>query len=516
MSVFHELRPLAFLLRVAAVAALVGACSAVETPGDDASRYLSEDYFPGMALLEPISFSTDGAWSLRYYRGSRRPEGAITSVEAAGWRKLDDAVVALESALRLPPLEQFQSPRALFDAQGRPLEALEDLRRAPVAFFLEIGVWIWPPVRVGFEQEVQGVNGKRATLRTLSLRPKIFEVRDFLSPTETEDVMRIGEKQGLTASKGNLQSADLKKGVAHSKFRTSTQAWLDNELSPLIADLDTRVSELTRVPASHNEAVQLLRYETGQYYHGHMDWGELELYPDQRGAWLRNHFGHQGRLATVFWYLNDVAVGGETIFPKHNQPICEPDSMGGPHTRHCPGAHDPDMSSCEHGLRVRPRAGTVVMWYNYHASGRGDRNALHSGCPVGANLTKWSANKWVSIKPRTSRATWVDDHPAIARFGWTGEGAKPDPNACSISFENHFAEEASVMWVNPSSGAAKALSRVAPGKDARLRSFRDASFYLQVGERATDARVVCRPPETRAVLTKGFVLRDAAQGSDEL
>lgn len=116
----------------------------------------------------------DGPWSLRFYRGSRRPNGAPTSVEAAGWRKLDDAVVALESALRLPPLEQFQSPRALFDAQGRPLEALEDLRRAPVAFFLEIGVWIWPPVRVGFEQEVQGVNGKRAVLRTLSLRPKVL------------------------------------------------------------------------------------------------------------------------------------------------------------------------------------------------------------------------------------------------------------------------------------------------------------------------------------------------------
>jgi len=233
-----------------------------------------------------------------------------------------------------------------------------------------------------------------------------------------------------------LQSRDRDKGTAHAQFRTSKQAWLSNSLSPLVKELDDRVSQLTRVPASHNEAVQLLRYGEGQYYHGHMDWTELELYPDQRNVWVDSHYGFQGRLATVFWYLNDVEQGGETIFPKYGQKVCEPLKRGGPSTRYCPGSEDPEMASCEKGLKVPPRQGTVILWYNYHPSGRGDRNSLHAGCPVGENLTKWSANKWVRIKPNNARASWIEDHPALKRHGWSGAGVPPDPNSCQVSFRN--------------------------------------------------------------------------------
>merc|ERR1712117_774489 len=101
------------------------------------------------------------------------------------------------------------------------------------------------------------------------------------------------------------------------------------------------------------------------------------------------------------------------------------------------GAH-----KCEVGLKVKPKRGSVVMWYNYHANGRGDVNALHAGCPVGEGLVKWSANKWVRIKPMygkgTERPRWIKDHPAIKRFAWKGEEGKKkvDPNSCEIIFEN--------------------------------------------------------------------------------
>ena len=86
-----------------------------------------------------------------------------------------------------------------------------------------------------------------------------------------------------------MQSNDLKKGTSHAAFRTSRpvddhlvtelssvrQAWLANDLAPIIQELDERTSRLTRIPASHNEPVQLLRYDTGTYYHAHMDWTEL-------------------------------------------------------------------------------------------------------------------------------------------------------------------------------------------------------------------------------------------------
>ena len=51
-------------------------------------------------------------------------------------------------------------------------------------------------------------------------------------------------------------------------------------------------------------------------------------------------------------YLNDVENGGETILPKHQQPICNPGSMGGPTSRSCRSSWDPETSSCDHGLKV--------------------------------------------------------------------------------------------------------------------------------------------------------------------
>merc|ERR1712196_428950 len=106
-------------------------------------------------------------------------------------------------------------------------------------------------------------------------------------------------------------------------------------------------------------------------------------------------------------YLNDVAEGGETIFLNYDDPLCE--------DHPCPDGKVVEMESCEEGLKVEPREGTVILWYNFHPNGRRDPNSLHAACPVGANLTKWSANKWVKIKPDRSQASWMDDHPALER-----------------------------------------------------------------------------------------------------
>merc|ERR1712061_434625 len=123
------------------------------------------------------------------------------------------------------------------------------------------------------------------------------------------------------------------------------------------------------------------------------------------------------------------------------------------------------MTSCEKGLKVAPRRGSVILWYNYHPSGRGDRNALHAGCPVGTNLTKWSANKWVRIKPNDARADWVDDHPALARHGWVGtQGrAEVDPDACPVTFRNAATVVVDLMWLPPGGGDPQRLAVIAAG-----------------------------------------------------
>jgi len=252
---------------------------------------------------------------------------------------------------------------------------------------------------------------------------------------------------------------------------------------------------------SHNEDVQVLKYSQGQYYHSHMDWTELELYPDQKQVWKDAHFGYQDRLATVFWYLNDVPAGGETVFPKHNQTICAPKLRGGPGTSSCEGSWDPDITSCEGGIKIKPVTGTALLWYNFHASGRGDRNSLHGGCPVGRGYTKWSGNKWVNIKPLSSKSSWINGHPALARHGWADAR---DASPCKITFENNAKEKVGIMWKN-NAGKLQQLGRLPPGTMVSQNSFNGHKFVLQGKSRQT-REVWCKAPEIHFALTQDFEL----------
>lgn len=476
-----------------------------------AQTYLSEDYFPGMHLLD---VSSD---SLVAYRGGQQPN---TPEPLGGFAplavKMPDSMAefrkSLERGLEIPEREELQLDWVVYDRQGILIEDLDALRNAELAFVLEIGVWIWPPVRIGFQQVASNVGGKSAVLTTLSTRPKIFEVKNFLADNETQVVMDVGAKQGLVNSKGMMQSKDLAKGTADSEFRTSRQTWLSRGLHPVIGELDERTAELTRVPTSHQEPAQLLRYDEGAYYHNHNDWAELELYPDQKNMWARSHMGYQDRLATVFWYLNDIPEGGETNFPKHGQKICSPLHRGGPSVRHCSGAYDPPANQCKVGLAVKPQKGSVVMWYNFHASGRGDVNSLHAGCPVGKGLVKWSANKWVRIKPGSAMPKWVDGHPALKRLRWKGENAKADPSLCSVEFINGGGEEVEIMWKG-GTGQGTSLGSLGSGKSMNMDSHKGHKFFMQSGTRKSN-EVTCKPPNTRVKLDANFELN--VEGRKEL
>jgi prolyl 4-hydroxylase len=86
-------------------------------------------------------------------------------------------------------------------------------------------------------------------------------------------------------------------------------------------------------------------------------------------------------MITVFWYLSDVEEGGETVFPRFG------------------GAPQPSsMSNCDHGLKVKPVRGKVIIFYSLKADGSLDPLSLHGACPVKQGV-KWAANKWVWNAP---------------------------------------------------------------------------------------------------------------------
>lgn len=99
------------------------------------------------------------------------------------------------------------------------------------------------------------------------------------------------------------------KGKESKEFRTSTQARLDRTESLMLREIDERISRLTKVPAPHNEQVQILRYEKTQYYAAHLDNWDPAFYTTEGSEFIEH--GHNNRLITVFWYLTDVSEGGD-------------------------------------------------------------------------------------------------------------------------------------------------------------------------------------------------------------
>jgi prolyl 4-hydroxylase len=78
--------------------------------------------------------------------------------------------------------------------------------------------------------------------------------------------------------------------------------------------------------------------------------------------------------------LNDVEEGGHTAFPQAKLP----DS---------PDTYARNACNGEGGIRVAPKKGNAVMWYNMLEDGNGDKDALHEACPV-LKGEKWGMNLW--------------------------------------------------------------------------------------------------------------------------
>ena len=283
------------------------------------------------------------------------------------------------------------------------VEGLEGALEAGGVFLVfEGGQFIWPGIEIGFERRVSlapsesrsssvrdqqrgrssshrslsssSEGGKEVIIRTLALQPLVVEIDDFLSDEECDHV--IAEATPHMA-KSKVALMDKDKGKKDAEFRTSSTYFMPSNTRTL-QKIDDRVASLTRVPRQHQEYVQVLRYDGGQYYGSHHDYWDPDFY--QSDEWLSmSQGGFSNRLATVFWYMTDVAAGGETNFPR---------AHGGP------DLPNTNANCGRRGLSVAPTKGKVIIFYSLRPDGSGDSYSLHSACPVKEGL-KWAANKWV-------------------------------------------------------------------------------------------------------------------------
>jgi prolyl 4-hydroxylase len=292
----------------------------------------------------------------------------------------------LQDKLDLPTKNELKQAWALFSPTGERLQLGEespaesstnDLFSLGMFLLMEGGQWVWPGVRKGFVRHIQLDETRNATLETLSVQPLVFSVDGFLADEEC-DWIRVTAEPHMAQSGVSLMDRD--KGKPATEWRTSETTFL-SEKTEEIAEIDQRTSQLVRIPKNHQEPPQVLRYVLNARYDQHTDYFNPDLYRNDKRTMRMIANGRKNRMATVLWYLSDVAQGGETTFPQMDN-----------------GPPVSNQEACKVGLQVKPEKGKVIIFYSLNPDGSFDPLSVHGACPV-LDGVKWAANKWVWNEP---------------------------------------------------------------------------------------------------------------------
>lgn len=315
-------------------------------------------------------------------------------------------IETLRFKLKLPQRPQKWQPPALFTDNGVRIKSLKGMEHSlPTAGRLilqEGGQWLWPPVDVGHVHEIPDLAspGVVTQVKTLALKPLVVSVSHFLNSEEAGHIISRAKPH---MEKSGVALKDADKGKAAKEFRTSSQYFLPTVGDPKLEVIDRRVQMLTRIPISHAEYIQVLKYQHLEHYSSHHDFFDPAAYASNPQMLASVEHGAKNRLATVFFYLNNVTEGGQTNFPRAQTPE---QPHGGPQPM--------DYFDCSKGLSVFPEEGKVIIFYSMLPNGEMDDYSLHGGCDVlDETETKWSANFWLWNKPyhftSPARKRFVDE-----------------------------------------------------------------------------------------------------------
>ncbi|KAL3810907.1 hypothetical protein ACHAXA_008757 [Cyclostephanos tholiformis] len=283
----------------------------------------------------------------------------------------------------------------------------------------------WPAVRVGYKRPVPGVfggDGKQIELETLtapstdkvSSDPRVFYVHNFLSAEEADEFIRFSTAEEnpykMAPSTGGTHKA-WNQGGADARLTTRTSENAFDITTPNSFNVKKRAFRLLRMGdyvENLADGIQILRYNLGQAYVAHHDYFKVGQSDDH--LWDPS-IGGSNRFATIFLYLSDVEVGGETSFPRSERLTVEksrelverlgeapPLEMQKEYIKDAglsEGSWEERLTlACFAKFAVPPRRGDAILFYSQRPDGRLDETSLHGACPV-LKGTKWGANVWV-------------------------------------------------------------------------------------------------------------------------
>jgi prolyl 4-hydroxylase len=196
-------------------------------------------------------------------------------------------------------------------------------------------------------------------IQTLSDDPKIYLIHDFITEEYCKHLIKLAEprmgRSTVQASHSNTKHRD----------RTSFTTNLEKSEDKTVKDIELMASIYGGVPIKNLEPLQVVRYHPNQFYKPHYDY----FVPGAEGTEEALKKGGQ-RTITFFVYLNNLEKdekGGSTDFPKI-------------------------------GIKVRPKMGTALVFWNLKPDGTVDDRLLHAGEPPQMSV-KYGLNIWARQKP---------------------------------------------------------------------------------------------------------------------
>eukprot|EP01062_Namystynia_karyoxenos_P006298 TRINITY_DN12205_c0_g1_i1.p1 TRINITY_DN12205_c0_g1~~TRINITY_DN12205_c0_g1_i1.p1 ORF type:complete len:292 (+),score=85.87 TRINITY_DN12205_c0_g1_i1:60-935(+) len=218
----------------------------------------------------------------------------------------------------------------------------------------------------------------------VSRSPLLYEFADFVSAAEAAHLIALAE--------GSLSAAECYRNpedggnVREEEMRTGQNTVLSTELEesdPVLRSVLERIHRAVMVPLSYGVSTQVTRYGDGEKYELHQD-STME----------------RGTRSTFLLYLSTLSEsqGGHTVFP-HNITAPADDAPAEAPPPHPAALRErPALARyCDSPsvLRVRPRLGLGVHWFNHHPDLSPDPSALHGSCPVRGGGVKWIMQRWI-------------------------------------------------------------------------------------------------------------------------
>ncbi|CAK1600873.1 unnamed protein product [Parnassius mnemosyne] len=188
-------------------------------------------------------------------------------------------------------------------------------------------------------------------MEQMYIAPDVFLFHQVMSDEEIEEIKTMAKPRFRRAVVHDPATGELV--AAH--YRISKSAWLRDDEAAVVARVSRRVHHFTGLSMLSAEELQVVNYGIGGHYEPHFDFARKEENAFQKS--------NGNRIATVLFYMSEVAQGGATVFT-------------------------------ELGLSVFPVKNAAVFWMNLHPSGEGDLATRHAACPV-LRGSKWVSNKWI-------------------------------------------------------------------------------------------------------------------------